>query len=84
MSEEDNPLAKSSLQQGQYVREHGVDIITTVVHQLTEKVQFLAAGLKLDQFTQPVCVQWTVKRSSNQGSSEWVRMKRNLSINTCS
>lgn len=56
MSEEDNPLAESLLQQRQDVRQHSVHIITTVVHQLTEEIQFLTAGLKLHQLTQPVCV----------------------------
>lgn len=35
MSEEDTPLAKSSLQEGQYVREHRVHIIAALVHELT-------------------------------------------------
>lgn len=61
MSEEDDPLAESSLQQGQDVREHSVHVIATVVHQLTEKIQFLTAGLKLHQFTQPVFA-WVMGR----------------------
>lgn len=30
-----------------------MDVIPTVVHQLTEKIQFLTAGLKLHQLAQP-------------------------------
>lgn len=51
MGEEEDPLVKSSLQQGQNIREHRVHIIATVVHELTEKIQFLTAGLKLHQLT---------------------------------
>lgn len=47
MGEEVDPLAESLLKQRQNKRERGVDIIPTVVHQLTEEIQFLAARLQL-------------------------------------
>lgn len=54
MGEEGDPLAQSSLEQGQNIREDSVDVIAIVVHQLTEEIQFLTAGLELHQLTQPV------------------------------
>lgn len=54
MSEEGDPLAQTSLEQGQNVRKDGVDVIAVAVHQLTQKIQFLTAGLELHQLTQPV------------------------------
>lgn len=63
MSEEGDPLAQTSLQQGQNVRKDRVDVIAVAVHQLTQKIQFLTAGLELHQLTQPV-------RSPNMHRSE--------------
>lgn len=51
MGEEMDPLAQSLLEQRQNKRESSVDVVSTVVHQLTEEVQFLTAGLKLHQLT---------------------------------
>lgn len=51
MGEEGDPLAQSALQQGQNIREDRADIIAVVVHQLTQEIQFLAAGLELHQLT---------------------------------
>lgn len=54
MGEEGDPLAQTLLEHGQNVRKDRVDVIAIVVHQLTQKIQFLTAGLELHQLTQPV------------------------------
>lgn len=51
MGEEGDPLAQSPLEQGQDIREDSVDVIAIVVHQLTQEIQFLTAGLELHHFT---------------------------------
>lgn len=55
MGEKGDPLAQSSLEQGQNIREDSADVIAIVVHQLTQEIQFLTAGLELHQLTQPGC-----------------------------
>lgn len=54
MGEELDPLAQSLLQEGQNKGERGVDVVATVVHEFTEEFEFLTAGLKLHQLTQPM------------------------------
>lgn len=63
MGEEGDPLAQTSLEQRQNVRKDREDVIAIVVHQLTQKIQFLTAGLELHQLTQPV-------RSPNMHSTD--------------
>lgn len=53
MGEEADSLAQSSLQEGEDKGECGEDVVSTVVHEFTEEVEFLTAGLQLDQLTQP-------------------------------
>lgn len=53
MGEKGDPLAQASLEQGQNIREDSVDVIAIVVHQLTQEIQLLTAGLELHQLTQP-------------------------------
>lgn len=68
MGEEGDPLAQTPLEQRQDVRKDRVDVIAIVVHQLTQEIQFLTAGLELHQLTQPV-------RSPNMHSTDqrsWV------------
>lgn len=63
VSEEGDSLAQTSLKQRQNVRKDGVDVVAIAVHQLTQKIQFLTAGLELHQLTQPV-------RSPNMHSTD--------------
>lgn len=44
-------MAQSSLEQGQNIREDSVDVITIVVHQPTQEIEFLTAGLEFCQLT---------------------------------
>lgn len=53
MGEEADSLAQSSLQEGEDEGECGEDVVSTVVHEFTEEVEFLTAALQLDQLTQP-------------------------------
>jgi len=53
VAEQEDPLAQALLQEAQEVGQRSVDVVPALVHQLTEKVQLLAAGLQLDQLQQP-------------------------------
>lgn len=53
-----------------------MDIVSTVVHQLAEEIQFLTAGLKLHRLTQP---EWEMKsRKLKRRQNEDGKVKQNV------